>query len=219
MQLYVGIILFVFVIIFLSFHEYGHAKAASLIGDKTAEYAGRMTLNPAVHIDIFGTVLLPIMFVLAGIPPFGWAKPVPVDSNISKRDMTIVAFAGPFMNIACAFGVVAILKIIIALSIPLQPNLLRIIRDGAYINLFLAFFNLLPLNPLDGYKVVYGLLPYKYAREFAKTEAYGMIIFMAILWLPFLLHIPNPIFNILGEISYNILRLMLAIFRLPYHLL
>lgn len=214
MELHVGIILFVFVIIFLSFHEYGHAKAASMLGDKTAEYAGRMTLNPAAHIDIFGTILLPIMFVLAGIPPFGWAKPVPVDPRISKRDMTIVAFAGPLMNILCAFGVVIILKIILVAPITLPYKLRQIIQTGAYISLFLAFFNLLPLNPLDGYKVVYGLLPYKYAREFAKTEAYGMIIFMAVLWLPWLLRMPNPVFNALGDISGITLNIMLLVVRL-----
>jgi len=220
--LYEGVIFWITLVILLSFHEYGHAKFASMLGDKTAEYAGRMTLNPGSHIDPVGTVMLPLMIFIGNIsgarmPFFGWAKPVPVDAaRMSRRDMMIIAFSGPLMNILCAIGIVIILKILL-ISIAIPFKLKWIIQRGAHLSLFLAFFNLLPISPLDGYSVLYGLLPYRYAKEFARTERYGMMILMAIIFIPWVLPtIPNVVFGTLSIISIKILRLMLAILRIPW---
>jgi len=212
--LYEGVIFWVTLVILLSFHEYGHAKLASVLGDKTAEIHGRMTLNPGAHIDPIGTVMLPLMLLVAGGNLlFGWAKPVPVDaSRLShpKRDMMIIAFSGPLMNILCALGIVIILKILL-ISIAVPYKLALIIRSAALLSLFLAFFNLLPISPLDGFSVLYGLLPHRYAREFARTERYGMMILMAIILLPWVLPIPNFVFGTLYIMSIRILRFMLTI--------
>lgn len=215
--LYEGVIFWVTLVILLSFHEYGHAKFASMLGDKTAEYAGRMTLNPGAHIDPLGTVMLPLMIfvsnVLSGVntPFFGWAKPVPVDARTSRRNMMIIAFAGPLLNILCAIAIVIIFKILLV-SITLPYKLARIIQTGALLSLFLAFFNLLPISPLDGYSVLYGLLPHRYAREFARTERYGMMILMGIILIPWVLPIiPDFVFRPLYIMSIRILRLMLTI--------
>ena len=195
----------VIIIILLTFHEYAHARIANLFGDRTAEYAGRMSLNPAVHIDPFGTLVLPILLsiISGGRSSFGWAKPVPVDPRMlknPKRDMMFIAGAGPFMNFSVAFIILAIYRTLdIKTGIP--ANVLYLVQQASFISIFLAVFNLIPLHPLDGYSVVYGLLPNHLAREFAKTEKYGFIVLMLILILPSWILPMNPLMSILASLA------------------
>lgn len=202
----------VIIIVLLTFHEYAHARIANLFGDRTAEYAGRMTLNPAVHIDPIGTLILPIFLSImsSGRSSFGWAKPVPVDPRMlknPKRDMMFIAGAGPFMNFSVAFIILAIYRTL-DMKTGIPRNVLFIVQQAAFISIFLAVFNLIPLHPLDGYSVVYGLLPNHLAREFAKTEKYGFIILMAVIFLlPWILPM-NPVMSILGVLAVKTLYFM-----------
>ena len=171
------------IIILLTFHEWGHARAASFLGDQTAKENGRLSLNPAVHIDPVGTLILPILLQLGGGYFFGWAKPVPVDSRRlenPKRDMMLIAAAGPFMNIVLAF---AIFLVQVLLASRVNPQIGKLIGIAGQVSVILAVFNLMPIHPLDGYSVLYGLLPYRYAQEFAKTGQYGFLILIGLLFL------------------------------------
>ena len=149
----------------LCFHEWAHAFVAKRKGDDTAEMMGRLTLNPIAHIDLFGTVIFPLIVILGGFPIFfGWAKPVPVDTrNLSnpKKDMFWIAFAGPLSNLFLAFTG----AFLFAFNARFNPH---ISSAGAFnqllnffisINLFLAVFNLLPIHPLDGGKILARFLP------------------------------------------------------------
>ncbi len=207
-------------IILLTFHEWAHAKSADMLGDSTARDLGRMSLNPGVHIDMIGTIILPLLASFFGGAFFGWAKPVPVNPyNLKnwRRDLMIIAGAGPIMNIILAFVILAVLRLIIEFT-PFNPTesklhvqISRQIIFMARISVILAAFNMIPLFPLDGFSVVRGLLPERMAREFGKLEPYGMPILMCLIFLPSLLGIPNYLFNFLGEISYSIFSLIAQI--------
>ena len=202
-------------IVLLTFHEWGHAKSANMLGDPTAEDEGRMSFNPAVHIDLIGTIILPLLGTLFGGAFFGWAKPVPVNPHNlrnPKRDLMIIAAAGPIMNILCTIIILGIAKLLrVAIGFPESPTQLQIdiilLRQSALISIFLAVFNMLPLFPLDGFSVVYGLLPWRQAQAFARLRPYGMIILMCIIFLPSLLNIPNPVFWFIVTVSYGIFDL------------
>ena len=202
-------------IVLLTFHEWGHAKSANMLGDPTAEDEGRMSFNPAVHIDLIGTIILPLLGTLFGGAFFGWAKPVPVNPHNlrnPKRDLMIIAAAGPIMNILCTIIILGIAKLLrVTIGFPESPTQLQIdiilLRQSALISIFLAVFNMLPLFPLDGFSVVYGLLPWRQAQVFARLRPYGMIILMCIIFLPSLLNIPNPVFWFIVTVSYGIFDL------------
>lgn len=206
-------------IILLTFHEWGHAKSANMLGDPTAKDLGRMSFNPAVHIDPIGTLFLPLLGSLFGGGFFGWAKPVPVDPyNLKnpRRDLMLIAAAGPFMNIILTFGIFGIIKIL-ELSIGFEPYNSRtqyvihqFLERSAIISVFLAVFNMLPLFPLDGFSVVNGLLPERASREFEKLAPYGMPILMTLIFLPYLIRIPHPL-RILTVISYYIVDIIAKI--------
>ena len=201
-------------IVLLTFHEWGHAKSANMLGDPTAKDEGRMSFNPAVHIDPLGTIFLPLLGVLFGGGFFGWAKPVPVDSRYlknPKRDLMIIAGAGPIMNIICTVVILAIVRVLIETigfpgsHAPLWYQIYRVLlMDSALISVFLAVFNMLPVFPLDGFSVVYGLLPWKQAQQFGRLRPYGMMILMVIIFAPGLLRLPNPVFWVIGEVAYGI---------------
>jgi Zn-dependent protease len=205
-------------IVLLTFHEWGHAKSANMLGDPTAEDEGRMSFNPAVHIDLIGTIILPLLGTLFGGAFFGWAKPVPVNPrNLRnpKRDLMIIAAAGPIMNILCTIvilGVTKLLKVTIGfpeMGSTTQFQIYRILLlQSGIISIFLAVFNMLPLFPLDGFSVVYGLLPWRQAQAFARLRPYGMIILMCIIFVPNLLDIRNPVFWFIGTVSYGIFDLI-----------
>lgn len=148
----------------LCFHEYAHGWVARLKGDNTAELMGRLTMNPLVHMDVVGTVALPLMAIVTGIPFFGWAKPVPVNPrNLDHptNDMFWIALAGPLANVILAFGA-TVLMVIWAIvgrgSSGLSAGI-EMAQAFIYINLLLAVFNMIPLHPLDGGKVLARFLP------------------------------------------------------------
>jgi len=171
----------------ITFHEVSHGFIAWRFGDNTARSLGRLTLNPLKHLDIIGT----IMIIVIGI---GWAKPVPVNYNNlrnPKRDMMWVAAAGPITNTIIALLSAFLIRIIVPLTEPLPDSswlqlflepILLMLAFSIYINLLLALFNLMPLPPLDGGRVMMGLLPYRQAAILAKIEPYGMIIIIVLVF-------------------------------------
>jgi len=165
-------------------HEYTHGWVAWKLGDSTAKRAGRLTMNPLVHIDPIGTIVLPLILIITHSPViFGWAKPVPVNFyNLRnpKRDMVWVGLAGPSANIILAVLLSFILK---ASIISQNPLFLLIIDSAIIINLVLAVFNILPIPPLDGSKVAMGMLPRQISIQYAKLEPYGFIIIFFLLYL------------------------------------
>lgn len=173
-------------------HEVMHGYAALKFGDDTAERTGRLTLNPIPHIDPIGTILLPAILIipaaLAGTAPpfiFGWAKPVPVNPmrfrNIKKGEL-VVSLAGVAANMALAL-LGAVVFHILSVSY-FSPVLMEILYRGIVLNLVLTAFNLLPIPPLDGSKVLMTLLPYNLAVKYQKLEGYGMLILFALLLFP-----------------------------------
>jgi Zn-dependent protease len=175
------------VLLAITVHETAHGLAARHFGDRTAEMLGRLTLNPLKHIDPIGTILVPgLMLLLPGGFVFGWAKPVPVDwRNFKhpKQDMAWVAAAGPAANLLMALGWALLARIALALPADnwVALPLLFMGVAGIFINTVLMVLNLLPLPPLDGGRVLTGLLPGRYAYQFARIEPYGVWILIALL--------------------------------------
>ncbi|HEU4343553.1 MAG TPA: site-2 protease family protein [Candidatus Binatia bacterium] len=177
------------VLVAIIFHEVAHGWVAYRLGDDTAKRMGRLTLNPISHIDLFGTILMPGFLIVVGAPfVFGYAKPVPVNfQNLHrpKRDMIWVAGAGPVTNILLAAASLYLL-LLIQKSAGLAPDgvavpLGRMAQYSVSINVMLAAFNLLPLPPLDGGRVMVGLLPNPYSSIVAHAEPYGFLIILLLL--------------------------------------
>ena len=178
------------------FHEVAHGAVAYRLGDDTAARLGRLTLNPLPHIDPIGTILLPGLLLLAGAPVFGYARPVPVDYSRlrnPRRDMVLVALAGPGTNLVLAAGSALLLRFLASAmagvtedtASPFVTSVVVPLAQMAYgavvINVSLAVFNLLPLPPLDGGRVLTGLLPYAQARLVAAIEPFGFLILAALI--------------------------------------
>ena len=176
------------------FHEYAHGWVAYKLGDTTAQRAGRLTLNPIPHIDPIGTILLPLILWVSHSPVlFASAKPVPVNFaalHNPKRDMGLVALAGPAMNlllgIVFAWAAIGLTYLPDAFSSSdVGDYLLKSCVAGYQLSLALAAFNMLPIMPLDGGRVVCSLLPDSWAREYIQTERYGIwVVLFALLFLP-----------------------------------
>jgi Zn-dependent protease len=167
-----GVLLVLGVVI--SVHEASHAFVANLLGDPTARLMGRMSLNPFVHVDPIGTVIVPMVLMMLNAPVFGWAKPTPVNPlnlHQPRRDMALVSLAGPASNFALA--------IVFSIVFRIFPN--QIVLGLIVVNLVLGIFNLIPIPPLDGYKVVLGILPKDLALRFSVLESYGPIILLVFL--------------------------------------
>jgi Zn-dependent protease len=207
------------VLVAIIFHEVAHGWVANRLGDPTAARMGRLTLNPIAHIDLFGTVLLPALLIIANAPfLFGYAKPVPVNFhnlNNPKRDMVWVALAGPVTNLLLALGCIVALKI----GLPILRGGLQdgssfmeflvpiaLMADyGVRINVVLAVFNALPLPPLDGGRVAVGLLPEPYSTMLARVEPYGFLILIVLLMTRALDQIIGPAIQFLINFYFRLL--------------
>jgi Zn-dependent protease len=186
------------IIFAITVHEAAHGYAARHFGDMTAAAAGRISLNPLKHIDPIGTVLVPLLTLLAGGILFGWAKPVPVNFGQlrhPKRDMLWVAAAGPGSNLVMAILWALIFRIAPALPPEFSVPLALMAQAGIMINVVLLVLNLLPLPPLDGGRIAVSLLPHPYAWRFAKIERYGFIILIVLLFTGILGKIMWPFIN------------------------
>jgi Zn-dependent protease len=184
MELLLGfLVLFPLFMMTVVIHEVSHGVVANWLGDPTARDAGRLTLNPLKHIDPFGTLLLPLMLRLANSPVvFGWAKPVPVDyRNLKhpKRDMFWIGAAGPAANFLMAAAAALLLRAGGALLPSPAEALLQAL---AWLNLSLGMFNLLPVPPLDGSRVLAGLLPVRWAAGVLRLERWGILILVGLLY-------------------------------------
>lgn len=169
-------------ILSLSFHEAAHAWMADRLGDATARQLGRLTMNPVAHVDVIGTIVFPIVAIVSNFPLIGWAKPVPVDMRNLKsprRDFGLVALAGPVSNLILAVGF-AIVLAVVPLEAGTMPWLLA--RYSVQMNVLLAFFNLLPIPPLDGGNVLAGVLPESGARLIDTLRSYGFLIVYGLLF-------------------------------------
>ena len=163
----------------LTFHEYAHAWAAWKLGDPTARNMGRLSLNPLVHLDPAGTIML-VITVMSGFG-LGWSKPVPVNPGYlrnPRKDMVWIALAGPVSNLILAFILVGVLT---KMSHSLPETLSQMIQYGIMINLLLAFFNMLPIPPLDGSRVLKGLLPAAQAQRYGQLEMYGPLLLIGLI--------------------------------------
>ena len=171
----------------ISLHEAAHGYAARYFGDPTAEQQGRLSANPIHHIDLFGTIILPLLLYLSTHMAFGYAKPVPVDYSRlrnPKKQMGFVAAAGPAANFAMGVGWMALLVLFIAFGVQ-EEFLLKVADAGIKTNAVMCAFNLIPVPPLDGGRIVTSLLPMDLARPFARIERYGPYVFLGLILLSY----------------------------------
>ena len=208
-------------VIAIVFHEVAHGYVARVLGDRTAEERGRLTLNPIRHVDPVGTLLVPMMLALAHAPIFGWAKPVPVITerlNHPRRDMALVALAGPGINLVLATIAAAVMGTWAASAggLPqtgapgfLAANLINFLL----INVFLAIFNLLPVPPFDGGHVVEAILPRPLAAQYAKLSRFGfpVMLFLLVI-LPMLAPRADVVARVVGPIADRVIGALLALF-------
>jgi Zn-dependent protease len=197
----------------LGVHEFAHAFSANRFGDNTAKNLGRMTLNPFKHLDLIGSIVMPLISFASGGFIIGWAKPVPVNPNNFKdklKDDAIVSFAGPFANF-----LLAVILFLIYFSLTKHPeisseNIQRfygVLHLGGYFNIFLFAFNLLPIPPLDGSHILYDIFPTKITAMYLNAGMYGFLILIAFIYSPlwgyfikFVNFIYNNIVSVLGNV-------------------
>ena len=191
-ELILKVIVWVVPIVFsIVLHEVAHGWMAYRLGDPTAKNMGRLTLNPLPHIDMMGTIVLPLVMLILGGPVFGWAKPVPFNPNNFHRHIDVrkgtmwVALAGPGSNLLLAF-IFSFILVLVTKFVPssfafLYILLRQLVEAFITINLWLAFLNLMPIPPLDGSKVVMRFLPVEYYHSYLRLERYGFLILIILL--------------------------------------
>jgi Zn-dependent protease len=200
----------------ISLHEAAHGYVARYFGDPTAHEMGRLSVNPTRHIDPFGTILLPLILYLTIHMPFGYAKPVPVDYGRlrnPKKQMGFVAAAGPMANLAMGLGWMVWLVLMRAMGID-EPFLIKMAIAGVNVNAIMCVFNLLPIPPLDGGRILTALLPNGLARRYARIEQYTPWIFLGLLVAMY--------FNLLSPLLSGMVGLfieLLALLVLPLQML
>ena len=200
------LLLLVVLISSLSVHEAAHAFAADRLGDPTARHLGRLSINPAVHVDPIGTLLFPLIALMTNVPLIGWAKPVPVDPRYlkhPKRDFAIIAAAGPASNLIMATLAALILAVVpgpapgdIAGRAVMRPAL-QLLDLFVYLNVLLAVFNMIPVPPLDGGNVLLGVLPPGPTRIVEQLRPYGFLILYALMLTGMLGMFLGPVANYL----------------------
>jgi len=201
-------------------HEVAHGWVANRLGDHTARDMGRLTLNPLSHIDLFGTILMPLLLFWAtdGRMVFGYAKPVPINPynfQNPKKGMALSSLAGPGINLVMAISFAVILRLVLPAIAQISPRdawdwfgppLVLMCQSGVIINVVLGVLNMIPIPPLDGSRVVYWLLPDKQAALYYQLERYGFVILMLLL-----------AFNILGKIIGPLIDPLLSILLGPFY--
>jgi len=200
------------VVFAITVHEVAHGWVANYLGDPTAKSLGRLTLNPIKHIDPIGTVVLPLILVYLGGFIFGWAKPVPVtwqNLRSPRRDMAIVAAAGPVANLIMMILWAVLAKVLLTIDQtpgPLLQFVLVMCSIGIIINIILMVLNLLPLLPLDGGRVVTSLLPPRLAVLYSRLEPFGLIVILVLLVTGVLANILMPVVSALEAVIYNLIN-------------
>lgn len=209
----IDIIIYIVVIIFsVVIHEVSHGKIADELGDPTARLSGRLTLNPIPHLDLFGSIILPLFLIFSGTGFFiAWAKPVPIDTyNLKnpRKDSALISIAGPTANLILAIISSILLYLLkyfdLSFFFIIGPILISIIK----VNVVLGVFNLLPIPPLDGFKIVGGILSEEKSREWYSLERYGFIF---LLLLIFPIGGSSMLQNILGPVISFLLNLLITV--------
>ncbi len=179
-------------------HEIAHGLVAERLGDPTARMRGRLTLNPIPHIDLFGSIIIPGFLLISGSPfVIGWAKPVPVYIRRFEdplKGWAITAIAGPLANFAQVVVYVLLFRFATTAGFPVWIEFLAF--SGAAINLFLGIFNLIPIPPLDGSRIVAAFLPFEMVRQYLSIERFGFVLIFGLLWLDVL----DPLFNLVWKL-------------------
>lgn len=193
------------IVIAMVIHEFSHARVAYALGDYTPKLEGRLTLNPAAHVDPIGLLMLFLVH-------FGWAKPVrinPMNFSNPRRDDILVSLAGPASNLITAFVFTILLVIMVKLDLPMSEGLIVVFQLIIVYNINFAIFNMLPIPPLDGSHILRNLLPYELARQYEMLERYSFIFLIIILATPVLSYIFVPLQRFIFGIFKGIVGILL----------
>lgn len=192
-------------------HEFAHGYVAYRCGDDTAYLLGRLNFNPLKHIDMMGTIIVPLVLFMINAPMFGWAKPVPVNYfrlRGGKKDIALVSLAGPLTNIVLMLAAAILFKLVAAAA-PYSAIALKLLLYTVIINMVLAIFNLIPVPPLDGSKIVSYFMPPQTAARYLSWERYGFIILAVLIVTGVFSKVITPVFNVA-------LTLILSFIGVPY---